>query len=144
MTIIREANAVWDGNIADGAGHIELGPEAQGYFNEETRFTNGKHHNPESLAAGALAGCYAMSLAERLTLAGVTPAEIHVAVRIFLDKDVDDAPFIPTVAINARVQINNIDHDAFLELADDACMHCPMANLYAGADITLKAETVGS
>src|SRR5699024_9840091 len=143
MTIIREANAVWDGNIEDGAGTIELGAEAQGYFNAETRFNNGKHHNPESLAAGALAGCYAMSLAARLAAAGLTPAEIRVTVRVILDKDVDGAPFIPTVAIRALAQVNNIDRDAFQEIASDASMHCPMANLDAGAEITLDADTVG-
>lgn len=143
MTIIREANAVWDGNIQDGTGSIDLGAEAQGYFNTETRFSNGRHHNPETLAAGALAGCYAMSLAGQLAEAGFTPVEIRVAVRVLLEKDVDDKPFIPTVAISARAQVNNIDHDVFFEIADDARAQCPMANLFAGAEITLEADTVG-
>jgi len=143
MTTIREANAVWDGNIEDGAGSIELGAEAQGYFNRETRHTNGKHHNPETLAAGALAGCYAMTLAGQLASSGFTPVQIKVAVRVILDKKVDGTPFIPTVAISARAQVNNIDHDAFTEIADEACLYCPMANLFAGAELTLEADTIG-
>lgn len=143
MTTIREASAVWDGNIQDGAGSIDLGAEAQGYFNQETRHTNGTHHNPETLAAGALAGCYAMTLASQLAGTGLTPAEIRVSVRVILDKKVNGTPFIPTVAISARAQINNVDHDAFQEIADNACRICPMANLFAGAEITLEADTIG-
>lgn len=143
MTIIREANALWDGNIEDGAGNIDLGAGAQGYFNKETRFTNGEHHNPETLAAGAQAGSYAMMLAEHLASAGYTPVQIRVTVRVVLERTDDGTPFIPTVDINARAQVNNVDHDEFLTIANEARSNCPMANLLAGAEITLEADTIG-
>lgn len=143
MTTIRQASATWDGNIDDGAGSIDLGAEAQGYFNQETRFASGEHHTPETMAAGAQAGCYAMTLADELASAGFTPAEIQVTVRVVLEHDVDGKPFIPSVAINARAQVNNIDHDQFLTLADTARANCPIANLYAGAEVTLEADTIG-
>lgn len=143
MTTIREANAVWDGNIEDGSGSIDLGAGAQGQFDKTTRFAQGESHNPETLAAGALAGCYAMSLASRLAEGGFTPAEIRISTRVVLEQDVDGKAFIPTVDINARAQVNNIDHEMFLKTADAARENCPMANLFAGAEITLEADTVG-
>lgn len=143
MTTIRQASATWDGNIDDGAGSIDLGAEAQGYFNRETRFASGKHHNPETLAAGAQAGCYAMTLADQLASAGFTPAEIRVTVRVVLENDVGGKPFIRTVAINARAQVNNINHHKFLTIADAARANCPIANLYAGAEVTLEADIIG-
>lgn len=143
MTTIREANAVWDGNIQDGAGRIDLGAGAQGHFDSQTRFAEGESHNPETLAAGALAGCYAMSLASGLAEAGFTPAEIRISTRVVLEQDVSGKPFIPTVDINARAQVNNIDHEMFMKIADSARANCPMANLFAGAEVTLEAETIG-
>lgn len=143
MTTIREASAVWDGNIQDGAGRIDLGAGAQGQFDRTTRFADGESHNPETLAAGALAGCYAMSLASRLAESGFTPVEIRNSARVVLEQDVNGYPFIPTVDINARAQVNNIDYDMFMKIAEAARAQCPMANLFAGAEVTLEAEIVG-
>lgn len=143
MTTIREAHAVWDGNVQDGTGTIDLDATAQGHFDLNTRFADGERHNPETLAAGAQAGCYAMSLAHQLAEEGFTPSEIRVTARVILDQKVDGTPFIPTVAISARVQVNNIGHETFLAIADRARMVCPMANLFAGAEVTLEADTIG-
>lgn len=143
MTTIREASAAWDGNIQDGSGSIDLETAAQGRFDHETRFVDSEHHNPEILAAGALAGCYAMTLASELAETGFTPVGIRVSARVLLDQKVDGTPFIPTVNINARAQVNNIGHEKFLKIADRARAVCPMANLFAGAEVTLEADTVG-
>jgi len=143
MSTVREATAVWDGNIESGSGSIDLGANAQGSFDKTTRFSPDAGHNPETLAAGAQAGCYAMALASALAEAGFTPSEIRVSARVILDTKNDGQPFIPTVDINARAQVNNIGHDRFLAIADKARSNCPVANLYAGAEITLEADMIG-
>lgn len=143
MTTIREANAAWDGNIEDGTGKIEMGAGAQGQFDRVTRFADDHRHNPETLAGGALAGCYAMTLAGELAGSGATPVEIRVTVRVMLEQDANGLPFIPTVVISARAQVNNIDHEQFLAIADEARTKCPIANLFAGAEVDLEADTVG-
>lgn len=144
MTTIREAHAVWDGNAQDGSGSIDLGASAQGQFDQNTRFAKGESHNPETLAAGALAGCYAMSLASQLAEEGHTPSAIRVSTRVVLERKVDGTPFIPSVDINARAQVNNIDYDTFMAVANKARSVCPMANLFAGAEVTLEAEPIGN
>lgn len=141
--IIREAHAVWDGNIESGSGTISVGQNPEGRFDHGTRFTKNETHNPETLAAGALAGCYAMSLANVLAGHGFTPSEVNVATQVVLDKKVDGQPFIPTVNISARAQLNNIGDDKFLSFADEARSACPMANLFAGAEVSLDANVIG-
>src|SRR5699024_10702027 len=143
MTTIRQASATWTGNIESGSGAMDVGAGAKGRFDQETRYAESDGHNPETLAAGALAGSYAMTLAAELAAAGHTPVEVYTTVRVVLEQDRDGNDFIPTVAINARVQINNIDHDAFLDIAAMARANCPLSNLFAGAEIALEADTVG-
>lgn len=143
MPTIRDAKAVWTANIEDGTGTIHLDTSAQGRFDRESRSADGENHNPETLAAGAQAGSYAMSLADQLAGAGFTPVEIQVTARVILDQNVDGTLFIPAVAISARAQVNNIDHEKFLEIADGARKRCPVATLFAGADVTLEADTIG-
>lgn len=144
MTTIREASAIWDGNIENGSGNIDLGVGAQGHFDRQTRYSEGERHNPETMAAGALAGSYAMTLASRLAGAGFTPAEIRVTARVILEQDVDGQPFIPTVDINALAQVSNIHYDMFVKIAEAARANCPMANLFAGAEVTHQADIVSS
>lgn len=73
----------------------------------------------------------------------VWDGNIRVSARVVLEQSVEGAPFIPTVDINARAQVNNLDYDQFMAIAEVAHKKCPIANLFAGAEVTLEAEPVG-
>lgn len=143
MATVLEAHAIWDGNITDGFGTIDLEPCGEGRFDlVEMRFKEGERHNPESLAAGAAAGSYAMALAGDLAEEGFTPAEIRVSARVVLEQG-PELPFIPTVNLSVRARVNNLKHEKLLAITERARKNCPVANLFAGAEITLEADMFG-
>ena len=88
--VVREADVVWEGNVARGQGAITAassGAFAALPFSVATRVgaTEGRT-SPEELLAAAHAGCFGMSLASELTTAGTPPERLDVHCRIVLDE----------------------------------------------------------
>ena len=78
--IVRDADVVWEGNLARGAGAITAA--SSGAFDAlpyslPTRIAapEGKT-SPEELLAAAHGGCFTMSLAGELTAAGTPPGRL--------------------------------------------------------------------
>ena len=70
---IRNADAVWEGNLKDGKGTMRVGSGAYaGAYSYSSRFEEAKGSNPEELVGAALAGCFSMALSADLTRAGFT------------------------------------------------------------------------
>jgi OsmC subfamily peroxiredoxin len=75
---IRTADAEWQGNLAQGSGHLRLGSGVfDGPYDFRSRMGDGKGTNPEELLAAAHAGCFLMALSAQLTQAGFTVERIH-------------------------------------------------------------------
>ena len=75
---VRNASAVWQGNLKDGQGTMKLGSGAfEGAYTFVSRFEEGDGTNPEELIGAAHAGCFSMFLSAVLSDAGFTPTRVQ-------------------------------------------------------------------
>lgn len=138
----RTSTAFWEGNLAQGDGEMELESGAyEGDYSFASRFEDGEGTNPEELIAAAHAGCYAMALSNELDEAGYTPERVDADATAHLE-EVDGAPTITTIELDAEAEVPDADEDAFREIAEDAKEGCPVSKALAGPDITLDADLV--
>lgn len=136
----RNAAAVWQGGLKDGAGTIssESGALAQAQYSFGTRFEEGTGTNPEELLAAAHAGCYSMALSLVLGESGITPERIDTTATVSIEPD-DGGFTITTVHLDVRARIPGIDEQAFQDAANAAKAGCPVSKLF-NAEITLQAQ----
>lgn len=135
----RSSTAVWEGDIMQGHGTMKIGSGAwEGPYSFKSRFEDGKGTNPEELIAAAHAGCYSMALSGALTKAGTPPTRVETTAKVALEKT--DAGFrIPSIHLETKATVPNIDNAKFQEIAEQAKKNCPVSKVLAGADITLAA-----
>lgn len=136
---IRKANAVWEGNLPEGNGKMELGSGAfAGEYSFKSRFENGSGTNPEELIAAAHAGCFSMALSHMLAEAGHTPREVRTAANVHLDP-AGEGFKISRIELETVASVPGIDEASFQEHADNAKKNCPVSQALAGTTIDLKA-----
>lgn len=143
--IIRQAGAVWRGDLRSGQGIIstESTVLAEVPYSFATRFEHEPGTNPEELIAGAHAACFAMAFANTLAKKGYKPESIDVYAACVLEKQ--GAGFaITRMRLRARGIVPDIDGDTFFEVAREADEGCPVSNLLRpGLTIELATELVG-
>lgn len=140
---VRSANAVWEGGLKDGAGHLALGSGAfEGRYSFGSRFEEAGGTNPEELIGAAHAGCFSMALSAALGRAGYAPKRIATAAKVHLEK-VGDAFRITRIDLTTEAEIPGIDDAAFQEQAKGAKEGCPVSAALAGVQISLDAKLVG-
>jgi osmotically inducible protein OsmC len=134
---VRQAHAVWEGNLQTGEGVIKLGSGAlQSPYSFDSRFREeSAGTNPEELIAGAHAGCFSMALTANLVERDYLPVRIETTAKVHLMK-MDGGFRIPKIELETEADVPGIDRDTFEELAADAKKNCPVSILSA-ADITL-------
>ena len=143
--IEREAQVVWEGNVARGAGAISAGTGAfSGLpFSLPTRIgqAEGKT-SPEELLAAAHGGCITMSLASELTQAGTPPGRLDVTCRIVMDELEGRGHQIVASHVDAVVEADGIDDEALQSLLAKADDGCPFSELLrrAGAGVNVAAR----
>ena len=83
--IVRDADIVWEGNLARGEGAITAASSGAfsglGYSLPTRIGGSPDKTSPEELLAAAHGGCFAMSLAGELTGAGTPPGRLDVHCR---------------------------------------------------------------
>src|SRR5436190_20484712 len=80
---VRNASAVWEGDLRGGSGTMSLGSGAfDGAYSFRSRFEEGDGTNPEELIGAAHAGCFSMALANGLAEAGFEPKRISTTARV--------------------------------------------------------------
>jgi lipoyl-dependent peroxiredoxin len=138
---IRKAEADWKGNLAEGAGRLEVGSGAfDGPYSFKSRFEEGESAtNPEELLGAAHAGCFTMALTAQLSRARITPTRIHTEARVKLDK-VGDAFSITRIELDTEADIPGLDDATFQKYALDAKQNCPVSKALAGTEIHLSAK----
>lgn len=137
---VRNAEAVWQGNLKEGKGTVKLGSGAfEGHYSAASRFENGSGTNPEELIGAAHAGCFSMALSLMLQQAGYTAERIHTKAKVHIDK-VGDGFKITSIELETEAKIPEIDNDTFQEKAEAAKKGCPVSQALAGTDIKLKAK----
>ncbi len=139
---VRNAEAVWEGNLLKGKGKMKLGSGAfEGAFSFASRFENGVGTNPEELIGAAHAGCFSMALSFMLGNAGYSPERVHTVAKVHIDK-AGEGFRITSIELETEAKIPDIDEKKFLEQAEAAKKGCPVSQALAGTEIKLKAKLV--
>jgi osmotically inducible protein OsmC len=140
----RTAQALWQGNLKEGAGTVALGSGGfQGRYSAESRFGSGAGTNPEELIGAAHAACFSMALAGNLAQAGYTPQAIETTAKVSIEKG-SDGFSITRIELDTQARVPDIDEDTFREQAEMAKETCPVSKALAATKITLKARLTSS
>ena len=140
----REAEVVWEGDLAQGSGRIVS--ETSGALGElpvtwaaRTESSDGKT-SPEELIAAAHASCYAMAFSGVLARGG-TPAErLAVTARSSFER-VEGGWKITSSELRVRGRVPGLDAGGFRSAADEADQGCPVSNALRGnVEITMDAS----
>ena len=136
---IRNASAIWNGTLKEGAGTMKLGSGAfEGAFSHASRFAEGPGTNPEELIGAAHAGCFSMFLSALLTNAGFTPTQIRTSARVHLT----DGPTISLIELETEAEVPNLENDVFQEKVTAAKQNCPVSKALASVEIQVNARLV--
>ncbi len=139
---VREAEAVWEGNLLKGKGKMKFGSGAfEGAYSFSSRFESGTGTNPEELIGAAHAGCFSMALSLFLEKAGFIPERIHTKAKVHIDK-VGDGFKITAIELDTEAKVPGADEKRFLELAEAAKKGCPVSVALSGTEIRLKARLI--
>jgi lipoyl-dependent peroxiredoxin len=137
---VRNANAVWEGDLRGGRGRMKFGGGAwEGQYSFSSRFEEGPGTNPEELIAAAHAGCFSMAFSNGLAQAGFTPTRVETTARVYLEK-VGNGYKITRINLDTVGQVPGISEQQFMEIADAAKKGCPVSQLVTGAEVTLNAR----
>jgi len=140
---IRNADAVWEGNLPKGKGSMKLGSGAfEGQFSFASRFEEGTGTNPEELIGAAHAGCFSMFLSAVLSNAGFTPQRVETTAKVHLEQ-VDGAPWITKIELNCEANVPGVDEATFQEKVQVSKEGCPVSKALACVkEINVEAKLV--
>lgn len=132
----RKAQAVWNGSIKEGNGHLTTGSTVlnQTQYSFNSRFAEGIGTNPEELLAAAHAGCFTMKLSLDLTEAGYEVTELKTNATITLD-----GGKLTHSVLDLEATVPGIDETTFQEIAKNAEATCPVSGAF-NFEITLNAQ----
>ena len=141
----RNGSAEWRGDLQSGSGNLTVGDGVfEGAYSFASRFEEGEGTNPEELIAGAHAACFAMALSGDLAGHGHVPDSVRVTAKVHL-RNVDGAPTIAQIDLDATGVVPGIDEDHFRHHAEEAKKACPVSRALAGVpDIALTARLADS
>lgn len=140
---VRNAKAVWEGNLREGKGTMKLGSGAfEGSYSFASRFEEGTGTNPEELVGAAHAGCFSMFLSAVLSEAGFVPNRIHTTATVHLDQ-VEGAPWITRIRLDCEADVPGVDEETFAEKVEASKKGCPVSKALKGVDISVDAKLVG-
>src|SRR5215218_11472234 len=144
---VREAEVLWEGPLARGAGTLTTGSGALDQlpvtWASRTERPDGKT-SPEELIAGAHASCFAMALALVLGENKTPPERLAVSAACTLD-EVEGAPRITTVELTVRAQVAMLDAGVLERMVGQAADLCPVSNALRGnVTINVRSELVPS
>jgi osmotically inducible protein OsmC len=126
MAAERRAEVIWQGNLTQGNGRLNVGSGAFGElpitWAARTEQPDGKT-SPEELIAAAHAGCYAMALSATLNRAGTPPEQLVINAACTLDQGK-----ITIMKLDVRGRVPGVDEAAFQEAAQKAEQSCPVSN----------------
>lgn len=139
---VRNAEAVWEGNLQKGNGTMKFGSGAfEGAYSFASRFEEGTGTNPEELIGAAHAGCFSMFLSAVLSKAGFVPDRIQTTAAVHLEQ-VDGAPWITKIHLTCEAHVPNVDEKTFSEQVDASKKGCPVSKALAGVEISVDATLV--
>lgn len=143
--IERQANVLWEGNLARGSGRISAGTGAFAdlEYSNAVRIGRGNEGktSPEELLAAAHAGCFTMSLAGELTRAGTPPERIDSTANVVMDEVAGQGHLIVESQLRVRARVPGIDEETFHRIVGEADAGCSFSVLIKGsAKVSIHAE----
>ena len=138
MPTTRTATTVWEGTLFEGAGKVTLDSSGLGTYDvswpSRAEQANGRT-SPEELIAAAHSSCFSMAFSNGLAN-NDTPAT-----RLTVSADVEFTPGtgITGIKLTVRGEVEGVDNDTFVRLAEEAKTGCPVSQALKGVDITLDA-----
>jgi len=137
---IRNAEAIWEGNLQRGKGSMKFG-SFEGAYSFSSRFEEGPGTNPEELLGAAHAGCYSMALSGSLGKAGYTPNQIVTHAKVHLGK-VNEQARITKIELETVAEVPGITLEQFREIAETVKTGCPVSAALSAVEITLSASLI--
>jgi osmotically inducible protein OsmC len=139
---VRNAEAVWEGNLQEGHGVVKVGSGAfEGPYTYKSRFEEGPGTNPEELVGAAHAGCFSMFLSAVLSKAGHAVKSVRTTAKVYLGT-VDGAPTITKIELDTVAEVPGLDEATFMEHAEASKKGCPVSKALTGTEIALNARLV--
>ena len=141
--IERNAQVVWEGNVARGQGRIAAasGAFADLPYSLATRIGSPEGRtSPEELLAAAHGGCFTMSLATELVQAGTPPGRLVVDCQIVMDEVEGQGHQIVGSNVTVSAEVDGLDEPSLREAIAKADEGCPFSALLkrAGADVKIS------
>jgi|SRR5579862_5155788 len=141
MAAQRKADVVWQGDLMNGNGRVNVSsgalPEFSVTWASRTEQPAGKT-SPEELLAAAHASCFAMAFSATLARNRTPPTRLHVSATSTFDK-VGDGWKVTKMDLNVSGTVPGLDQQKFAELAKTAEKGCPISNaLRNNVEITVN------
>jgi lipoyl-dependent peroxiredoxin len=126
----RNASAVWNGNLREGAGTLstESGVLSETQFSYRKSFDEGIGTNPDELIAASLGGCFSMALSNELGLSGFHPKSIETTATATLE-DLTEGWTVTHIQLDVHANVPDASQARFMDAALAAKTKCPIARL---------------
>jgi osmotically inducible protein OsmC len=138
MPTTRTATTVWEGTLFEGSGKVTLDSSGLGTYDvswpARAEAPNGKT-SPEELIAAAHSSCFSMAFSKGLADNQTPATQLTVSAEVELTPGTG----ITGIKLTARGQVDGVDNDTFVRLAEEAKSGCPVSQALAGTTITLDA-----
>ena len=130
MAAVRQARAVWNGDLAKGSGEVSAVTSSKFSalpvsWGARTEAPQGKT-SPEELLAAAHASCFAMALSAGLAKAGRPPKKLDVTSTVTFDKVGADWTVVSS-ELEVKGEVPGMDAAAFAKAAEGAKDGCPIS-----------------
>ena len=138
-----KAQAVWQGNLAEGKGTVRMSsgaaPEMPVSWAARTNRAGTTNTSPEELIAAAHAACFCMALSNGLNQKGHPPKQLNVTATCTFE--VDQGAAIKSMALDVTGDVPGLDQAGFEEAVRGAKDGCPVSKALKGnVDITATAR----
>jgi lipoyl-dependent peroxiredoxin len=140
MAAISRADAVWEGDLANGRGRVKVAsgtfPEFPVTWASRAERTHGGT-SPEELIAAAHAACYSMAFSNGLAKAGHQPERLNTTAEV----EFVPGKGITAITLTVKGHIHGIGEADFRRLAEEAKDGCPVSQAVKGnVELRLSAE----
>jgi osmotically inducible protein OsmC len=142
----HRGEAVWEGRESTGSGTMvtngatlryDAASRVSGPDGRSGR--DGGIGSPEQLIGAALAGCFSMSLAERLGTAGFDPQRIATTAEVLLAVTPDGVE-INEIRLDCQAGVDGIDNARLAEIGQVTKQRCVVSRALAAVPVTLNMQ----
>lgn len=139
----RTARTAWNGTLEKGSGQVELSSSKVGTYEvswpRRTAEDAEGITSPEELVAAAHSSCYAMQFSALAAAAGGSPQSVEVTADVSFGPDKAGGFRLTGIKLTVRGEVEGLDDDQFVKVADEAKATCPVSKALTGVEITLDA-----